>query len=185
MRALLGQLSRNEEGMALIEFGFAAPVLVALVMGSFELGRMLLVHQKTEKVAYTVSDVVTQSTSVTNAQLANIVTAASEIMQPFAFGANGVVIITSVYQNGVDVPPTVRWRYTGGGTLSRPSLIGAVNSNATLPGGLQLNDRDNVIVAEIYYQTSAFFPVDSWATQEIYKTAIFKPRLGVLTTPPT
>ena len=82
------------------------------------------------------------------------------------------------------VPPVVNWQYVGGGSLSRASLIGVVNGNATLPAGLTLNVKDNVIVAEVFYRPTPIFLTESWAATEIYKSAIFKPRLGALTTPP-
>jgi Flp pilus assembly protein TadG len=175
----------NASGIVATEFALMAPVLLLLFLGGFEVTRFILLQQKTEKVAYTIGDVVTQNTTITNAQLAQIVTAASQIMQPYTFGANGVVIVSSVYQTGTVNPPTVRWRYTGGGTLARTSTVGNVNGNATLPAGLTLNDKDNVIIAEVYYRYSPMFSGGVVGTQDIYKSTVFKPRLGALTTPPT
>ncbi len=175
---------RNRSGVAAIEFAMALPVLLLLFLGGFEVSHLLLLHQKSDRIAYTVADVVTQSTTVTNAQLNQILNASAQIMQPFTFGANGVVIITSVYQSSTN-PPTVRWRYTGGGTLPRTSQIGSVNGTATLPSGLTLNDRDNIIISEVYYRYTPLFPGIIFDARDIYKTVIFKPRLGALTTPPT
>lgn len=183
MRAFVHILP-NQRGAAAAEFAIMFPVLLLLLLGGFEISRFLLIHQKADKVAYTVTDVVAQSTSVTNAQLALVMSAAAQIMQPFTFGANGRVIVSSVYQNGTN-PPVVRWQYAGGGTLSRTSQIGTVNGNATLPGGLTLNDRDNVIIAEVYYSYVPVFSGGLMTARDIYKNAIFKPRLGALTTPPT
>lgn len=176
---------RNRDGIVATEFALMVPILLLLLLGGFEMTRFMLVHQKAEKVSYTVADVVTQNTSITNAQLAQIITAAAQIMQPYTFGSNGVVIISSVYQSGTVNPPTVNWQYTGGGTLSRSSQVGSVGGNATLPGGLTLNDKDNIIIAEVYYVYTPVFSGGVVGTQDIYKSTVFKPRLGALTSTPT
>lgn len=176
---------KSTAGIVATEFALMAPLLLLLLLGGMEISRFMLLHQKTEKVSYTIDDVVTQNTTITNAQLAQIVTAAAQIMQPYTFAANGVVIISSVYQSGTVNPPTVRWRYTGGGTLARTSKVGSVNGYATLPGGLTLNDKDNVIIVEVYYRYSPMFSGGVVGTQDIYKSTVFKPRLGALTTTPT
>lgn len=175
---------RAEDGMAAIEFAFAAPILLFLLLNGAEMSRALLIHQKAEKVAYTVSDVVSQATVLTTGQLSQIVAAGAQIMEPYAFNADGVIIVSSVYQGTGLVQPVVIWQYIGGGTLPRTSRVGAISGNAILPDGLVLNAKDNVIVAEIFYRPTPAFLGEGWAATEIYKTAIFKPRLGALTTPP-
>lgn len=174
----------NVRGIAATEFALVAPMLLLLILGGFEFSRYMLIHQKTEKVAYTVSDVVSQNTSVTDAELTQISNAAAQIMAPYSFSSQGVVIVTSVYKP-VGSAAKVNWRHSGGGALVRASQIGAVGGAATLPTGLELNDKDNVIVAEIYYFYTPLFGGSLIANGDIYKTAIFKPRLGALTTPPT
>ena len=174
---------RDEHGLAAVEFALVLPMLAAMFLGGFELNRFILVHQKVEKVTYTVADVVAQSQSVTQSQLDQIFIAAEEIMQPYDFGDDGVVIVTSVSKSGTE-NPKVRWRYTGGGTLSRSSTVGAVDATASLPGGLTLNAGDNVIVAEVYYRYHPVLEGTAVSESDIYKTAIFKPRLGALVTTP-
>ena len=174
---------RDETGVAATEFALLLPVLMALVLGVYEISRYILLHQKIERVAYTVADVVGQQTSVTNAGLSDIVAAASKIMDPYDFEQNGVVIVTSVYQDPDD-GPVVRWQYKGGGVLDRESRIGASGDEAELPNGLTLNESDNVIFAEIFYNYIPDFDEDYFDDRENYKYAVFKPRLGALTTAP-
>lgn len=183
LRAIL-RLYRCQSGVAATEFAIALPFIMGLMLGGFELSRYVILHQKLEKVAYTISDVVSQSDSITTAQLNQAVLAATTIMQPTVFAPDGIVFISSVYKNGT-AAPTVRWQYSGGGTLSRSSQIGVTGGTATLPNGLALNDKDNVIISEIYYRYSPFLGGGIFVSPfDIYKIAIFKPRLGALTTPP-
>lgn len=175
-------LCRN--GVAATEFAIALPFLLVLMLGGLELSRYVILHQKLEKVAYTVSDVVSQSDTLTMAQINQALTAAATIMDPYEFSPRGVVFISSVYQSGTDAP-TVRWQRNGGGVLAVTSQIGESGGVATLPNGLTLNDKDNVIISEVFFRYEPFFTgglFDDFV--ELYKVTIFKPRLGALTTPP-
>ncbi len=179
----INHLCTDQRGVAAAEFALLLPVLMTMVMGVYELSRFILVSQKIDRVAYTVADVVTQQTSVTNGNLGDIVNAATEIMNPYQFGSVGRVIVSSVYEDPTR-GPIVRWQYEGGGTLDRDSRIGTVNSTANLPDGFTLNEKDNVIVSEVFYEYIPPFSEDFFSTRENYKTAIFKPRFGALTTAP-
>ncbi len=172
-----------EQGIAAVEFALVLPFLVLLFLGGFEVNRYILMHQKVEKVAYTLADVVAQSTSITTAQLNQVYTAAEQIMLPYSFGADGVVIVSSIYKSGTS-SPVIRWSYRGGGTLDRSSMIGTVNGVATLPPGLILNDKDNIIISEVFYVYRPVLTGTLIGVTDIYKTALFKPRLGALLTAP-
>ena len=171
-------------GVAAIEFAIALPFIMLLTLGGFEMTRQIIINQKLEKSCFTISDIVTQSQTVTKAQLAQTMMAAEEIMMPYDFPNDGLVIVTSVTK-AVGATPKVSWQYTGGGKLSATTKIGAVGAVATLPNGLVLNDKDNIIISEIFYHYTPFFQGFSVFTSPIlYKVIVFKPRLGTLTTPP-
>lgn len=173
----------DERGVAATEFALALPALLILVLGIYEVTQYILLNQKIDRVAYTVSDVVTQQTNVTQAQLNDIMAAAAEIMNPHDFINDGVVIVSSV-QDDPDDGPTVKWQSKGGGLLDRDSLVGLVNGPAVLPDGFTLNEADNVIIAEVFYEYLPSFTEEYFASRENYKYAIFKPRFGALTTTP-
>lgn len=173
-----------QRGVAATEFAVALPFLLVLMLGSIEISRYVIIHQKLEKVAYTIADVVSQSDTVTIAQLNQAVLAAATIMEPYEFSPNGVVFISSVYKNGNNTP-TIRWQYSGGGVLSRSSEIGINGAVASLPNGLTLNASDNVIISEVFFRYEPFLTGGVFADdEELYKVTVFKPRLGALTTPP-
>ncbi len=183
LKKILSVFSRAQGGVAAVEFALVLPALLAILIGGFEISRFIIVNQKLDHVAYTTADVVAQETSVTQAQLADVMNAAAKIMDPFAFGPNGVVIVSSVYQDPTD-GPVVLWQSSGGGTLERASHVGEVGDPAVLPDGFNLNDTDNVIVAEVFYSYTPVLTEEYFATRENYKFAVFKPRFGALTTTP-
>ena len=180
IRAAGLRIRRGERGIAAVELALVFPILLILMLGGLDMTRYMLYHQKVERIAFSISDLVTQSPSVTRVQMNEIVLAAGQIMQPFTFGDEGVVIVTSVYKDPNQSFPTVRWQYTGGGGLGRASRIGIVNGTPKLPAGLVLNDKDNVIVTETYFRFSPTFNSGFALTQDIYKVAYYKPRLGAL-----
>jgi len=184
----LSHFRRAEDGIAYLEFALVLPVLLTLFMGAIEVTRYVLITQKTQKVAMTVADVVAQAQTISTGNLANIVDAASQIMQPYTFGNNGYVIISSVTQTGaptVSNPPKVSWQYTGGGTMSPApsSKIGTTGGTATLPNTLPLNAGDNIITAEVYYNYTPMIATNGiLGNNLIYQVGLYKPRLGSLST---
>lgn len=184
MKQIAQSFLRQEEGVAVIEFALCAPVLLLLLLGAVETTRFFLINQKEEKIAFTVADVTAQSTELTASGLDQLLAATNDMMDPYQFDANGLVMITSITKSaGSD--PVVNWRYTGGGQLTgQASRLGGIGQQATLPAGFTMNDRDNIIVAEVFYRFTPIWAKDIYGTTTLYKTALYKPRLGELASPP-
>ena len=178
------KLIHNNKGIAAVEFALALPFLLSLFIGSYELARYMLINAKLENVSYTISDIITQQTSLTTAQLDQYMVASTQITLPYDFAdGGGTVIVSAVYKDENLANPTVSWQYYYGQT-GRASTIGTVNNNATLPVGFALNDKENIIVTEVFYDFVPIFSAFSIGTANVYKTAYFKPRFGALTNAP-
>jgi len=176
---------RTQKGVAAVEFALALPVWITMLLGASDGSYFLLVNEKTDRIAYSVTDIVSQYQTITKANLNDIILAAGQLMQPFAFGAHGVVIVSSVFQPSTG-SPVVEWQYSGGGTLTKTSKIGVTNGSAVLPNGLTLNANDNVIISEVYYNfTPMFLSANLFNAGTVYRVAVYKPRLSPLVTPPT
>jgi len=175
----------RRRGVAAIEFALTLPIWIALLIGTADGTYCILVNEKTDRIAYSVTDIVTQYQTITIANLKDILQAASQLMQPFPFANNGVVIVTSVYKP-TGQTPVIEWQYEGGGTLAQTSQIGSTGSTPSLPNGLTLNDNDNVIISEVYYNfIPLFLNVGPLVANTIYRVAMYKPRLSQLIVPPT
>jgi Flp pilus assembly protein TadG len=185
-RKRVAQFVFRSDGVAAMEFALNLPILLLLSFGGFEVSRFLLIQQKTDKIAYIVADVISQSTSsnLSNTQINQILIAAAKVMEPMTFGADGYVIVNSVTKTGTNAPK-VSWQRTGGGTMTKASQVGVANGTATMPGGITLADKDNVIVVEVFYRYTPLFGAGYLASQQFYRAAMYKPRLGSLTTAPT
>ncbi len=177
---LLRALWRDERGVAGVEFAVILPIIFVMFMGVIEISNFVLVNQRTEKMAHNIADLVAQNETITPRELNVIMDAASEIMTPFPFGAQGHIIITSVHRNPGD-DPKVAWQYEGGGTLQETeSEFGATGFDSPLPEGFTLNERETVIIAEVFYDYSSILTEMFSSGQRMYKYAFYKPRLGSL-----
>lgn len=180
----LRQLRRDNRGVAAIEFALMLPVLVVLLIGSIEVTMKIWSTQKAEKLSVTLADVVAQSQSVSVSDLTKLTGSIDRIMDPFPFGTNGVVIISSVYRAQDTEDVKVNWQFKTSGSLSVVSKLGLEGADADLPEDLTLNERENVIVAEVFYKYKPVAPGLMFEETVIYRRAFFKPRLGALTEKP-
>jgi len=175
-----------EKGSVAIEFALTLPLWVAILLGSTDTTYLMILSQRVDRIAYSVTDIVTQSETISTADLNNISLAAGQLMQPFVFGSEGIVIISSLYKPAGQAT-RISWQYAGGGTLARSSKIGVAGSTTpVMPTGMALNDNENVIVTEVFYAFKPMF-INSGilSAEDLYRVAIYKPRLSPLITPPT
>jgi hypothetical protein len=183
LRCRCGDAARR--GIAALEFALTLPIWIAMLLGATDGAYCMLVNERVDRIAYTVTDISSQYQVLSLLNLSDIVQAASQMMQPLTFGANGTVIISSVYKPP-GLTPVIMWQYQGGGTLVKSSLIGNTGGTPALPNGLTLNDNDNVIISEVFYNfTPLFINAGILSANTIYRTAVYKPRLSLLTATPS
>ena len=168
---------RDNRGGAMIEFGFAMPLLLILFMGSLEFGRYVLLNAKLDRTAMTVSDLVARVTSLSTGELDTVFAATDLVMAPFIMGDRGIVIVSSVTANATGTP-IVTWQYKGAGTLSVTSEIGADGANAVLSDPAMVdNVSGGVIIGETYFDYSPWL-IDLIPSTRLRHVAIFRPRLN-------
>lgn len=183
VRAALRAL-RDTRGVAAVEMAVAAPLLLTFFCGVGEMSLFLTAHYQAGQMASTVADVVARYTEPSASDIRSIFRVSSTVMGEDNFAANGYVVLSSVSRAANSTRTRVAWQCGGGGALVSQSRVGRVGGDAVLPGGLLLEADDNVIVAEVFYDytpTLGFVPMPETV---FYKTTVFRPRLGALTTPP-
>ncbi len=176
------RLAADKRGVAGIEMAVITPVLLLLLGGGAEIGMYIRSHFQASQMASTVADAVSRYEDITASDVTSIFSVASEIMGASDFSESGYVILSSVTRSGSGTP-TVTWQCKGGATESK-SRVGAASKAAALPGSLVLDATDNVIVAEVFYTHTTIFDEFIPLEKQIYKTAVFRPRLGSLTSVP-
>ncbi len=176
------EFGRQERGGILIEFAFALPILVTLILGTVNTAIYILLHQRMDRAASSISDLVAQPENVTHAEVKLAYDAAEHLFgDMFDLNANGHAIVTSVRGGTTeDPPPRINFQIhkeCAAGSYS--STIGAGEDNeATLPNGLDLQPGESVIVAEVYYEWEPMFFGDLIEGGTQYHVAFRRPRLG-------
>lgn len=168
-------LLRDMRGGVMIEFGFAMPVLVLLMLGGVEMGRYVLLHQKLDRTAMTVSDLVARVQTVSTSDLDTVFTAANLVMEPFTLGTQGAVVISSVKEDSGT--PKVIWQRTGGGTLTVTSSVGTQGNNATISDNGLVDTNQAIVIGETYFTYSPWF-IELIPGTTIRHEAVFRPRLS-------
>lgn len=115
---------RAREGLAAVEFGLIAPVLVTMLLGTIEVCNALQCHTKVTELASTAADLVAQETSVSATDMNNIFDATTSLLYPFADN-NAKIIVTSILSDG-NGGGKVGWSVghnTTGHTAGQPIVI--------------------------------------------------------------
>jgi Flp pilus assembly protein TadG len=135
---------RDERGAGAIEMALITPAIMSLVIGTAEISSGVAVDRKVTLTARTLSDLVAQSTTISDQDMTNIFNAASSIMTPYATNVLRAKV-TAVSIDG-NLNATVVWS-TGFNTSGRAT--GAV----TIPTALK-NANSQLIWAEVSYDFS-------------------------------
>jgi len=184
-RGLFGSLRRfrdDRAGSVLVEMVTAIPVLALLVLGSIEMAQYLLVHQKLNRAASTMADLVSQPAAITESEVDELFDAATHLLQPFDLENKGRVIVTSVSRDEEDATPMVDWQREGGGTFSVNSRIGYPDGQADMPDDFDVRDGENLITAEIFFEYEPIFFSGLIDGAVIWHHAYRRSRLGTLST---
>ncbi len=155
-----------------------------MLLGMSEAALGMLAQHKSAQAASTVGDMIARYQVLTADDVAAVLDASASVVGSADFERQGVIILTSASKSSKSLKPVVSWQCTGGGRLPATSKIGAVGGEAKLPGAIGMDDGDNIIVAEVFYQyenaISFFFPKNL----DYYNVSSFRPRLGALTSAP-
>lgn len=165
MNSLLSRLSRDERGLAFVEFAFAAPILLLLILGGLELANYAIAHLRVNQIAMTVADNAGRMLNgVDEANILEVFTGASVIGGPLSFDENGRVVLSSLQHNGeegVDEGQVIRWQRCWGELDVQPAYgvedAGADNNDLAegmgLPGQrIWAAEGTVVLVAEVTYE---------------------------------
>ncbi len=176
---ILQKLRRCDRGIALVELALTLPVLIILVSGAIEMSRYIWINHKILRLTSEISDLVTQSQSMSVTEIDVIFEAAGYIIHPFDLETNGVIIVSSVSGTGED-PPQVNWRQCGAGNLSAVGVVGAEGTDAAIPNGLAVDPLDNIIIAEVYYDYKPLMFDNIIGDIQLSRVAIHTPRIKAL-----
>jgi len=180
MLKLTKRFLRERRGSALMEIAFSLPILMVLLTGAIETGLFLMLNQKLQHSAVSLSDLTTRDEQISEATMTDIFSAFPIIMAPFTTGTDTRVIISAV-GNDSGGNATIFWQREGAGSLTQSSSVGTTGNAPTLPPDIPIRDNETIIVTEVFYEYAPIFftvidPV------RLRRTAFHRPRIGALTT---
>ncbi|MDA0787804.1 MAG: TadE/TadG family type IV pilus assembly protein [Proteobacteria bacterium] len=158
----------------MLEFAFAMPVLIGLLMGGVEFARFALVNQKMERVTSFVGDFVARAEALDEADFDDYFAAADQLGRPFDLFGGGNIIVTSV--TGEDTGPEVLWQQIGTGHVTAPSLVGLPGEPAVLPLNFNVDEGEGLVVTEVYFDYEPFLLPLMIPAQRLYYQSIYRPR---------
>ena len=169
------------DGNVAVEFALCVPVLLLLMLGSAEMARFIILHQKMDRVATTISDLVARAETISESELDDIFIAVDQVAEPFDLANLGIVIVSSI-TNTDGNGPVIAWQRSGGGSYSASSHLGAEGDTPELPPDFVVREGETAIISEVYYDFTPFLSDLIVAPQEVYRNAHHRPRLGTLET---
>jgi Flp pilus assembly protein TadG len=141
-RGLSAMLVRDCRGIAAVEFAVIVPLMLTMFFGTLEFSSGVAVDRKLTLAARTLSDLTSQSTTVTDLDLTNFTTAAKAILTPYSTTPL-FSTITSLYVDATTKVARVQW--------SKGSSPRTNGSTVTIPEQLQVAGT-YLIMAEVNYR---------------------------------
>jgi len=152
------RLARDRSGLAATEFAFIVPLMLLMFFATVEISTWVAVDRKVTLVSRTLSDLVSQATSVTDKDLPNVFLASYGVLAPYPTDT-AEATISEIYVNNAGVAK-VQWSKLAKVAKSgnnKPVATIEVSSRkpgdtvTTLPDGLKVKDT-YLILSEVNYQ---------------------------------
>ena len=142
---LIGRFVRDRRANAAIEFSFIVPLMIGMFFATIEFSSAIAAKGKTTLIARTLSDLVSQSSTVTDLDLTNFNTTGKAIMNPFPL-TELKTRVSEIYIDPNTMTGKVIWSKGTGGYPDR-----AANSSVTVPTALNIAGT-YLIYSEVGYQ---------------------------------
>ena len=169
-------------GDAAVEFAFILPVLVALMVCTFEGVHLVMTHQKMERVAGMVGNLVARAESHTVDSFQACFDAAGQIALPYDLFENGNIVVSSVVGQEDGEDPIVLWQQVSEDGVTVVSRIGNPGATATLPENLNIGEGQGLIVTEVYFDYVPRMAAQMFPARRLYMQALHSPRRSAIIT---
>ena len=127
-------LADDASGVSAVEFALLLPVMVTLYLGTVEISQGIAADRKVSLTTRTVADLVSQVTSINNADMTNSLGAASTVMSPFS--ASNLKVTVSSVKIDANGNATIDWSdtlngtaHSKGETVTLPTALKVANSS--------------------------------------------------------
>ena len=170
-----GRFARDRRGVSAVEFALVAPLLIALYLGCVEISDGVSADRKVTLTAAALANLSAQVTTITTADMTNILDASSAIIAPYS--TSNLAITVSCLSIDKDKNATVKWSATRNGTARAKGSPYTFDSTA-----LALDVANSqLILAEVTYAYTPIFGYTITGTLNLSDHMFMSPRIS----PPT
>jgi Flp pilus assembly protein TadG len=139
---LIGRFARDRRGNAAVEFAFIVPLMLVMFFGTVEFSSGVAVNRKVTLVARNLSDLVSQSSSVSDTDITNFTTTGQAIMTPYD-STPLKATVSELYIDPATLTAKVKW--------SKGSSPRATDSTVSIPSALKIGGT-YLIYSEVNYK---------------------------------
>jgi Flp pilus assembly protein TadG len=158
---------RDRRGVSALEFALLLPMMMTLFLGSVEVSQGIAAKRKVTLTANTLADLATQYTDITNADMSNILNAASAVMAPFpSAGLQAVVSELSINAQGT---ASVAWSDTLNGTALNVGQIVSIPASLAVP-------NTYLVLAQVQYSYNPTYGYVLTGTLMLLDQILMNPR---------
>ncbi len=154
LRRAAAELSKDCRGVAATEFVMIVPLMMVMFFGVVEFSSGVAVDRKVTLVARTLSDLTSQSTTVTDTDLSNFFAASIGIMTPYSASPTQSTI-TELYVDPTTHQARVQWSKASTFNSSGNVVLGTSTHSpgdiVTVPAALKV-DGTYLIWSEVSYK---------------------------------
>jgi Flp pilus assembly protein TadG len=145
MLQVFRRFRRDRRGVSAVEFAFIAPVMIGLYLGCAEISDGVAADRKVSLTAGALANLTSQVTTITAADMTNILDASSAIIAPYA--AAKLKMTVTCLSIDANKNAKVKWSVTRNGTVESGTL--------TIPPALNVANTQ-LIYSEVSY---AYTPI--------------------------
>lgn len=159
LKQLILRWYRETDGLATLESAFVFPVLLVILLGTFDMGNGILANQKAIRASQVTADLVTRGREISDAGIEEAITAGELAFEPLDSSSFGVDIVSIRFDEDAD--PEIVWRETRNMT-PMPDVLERVADLAEANNGVVV-----VAVRYLFEPIFAGFVVNQISMQEI------------------
>lgn len=160
---------KDRSGVSAVEFALLLPIMVLLFLGGVELSDALTVQRKVTHVTSSLSDLVTQSKTISKKDMNNILDAAASIIAPYSESRLKIKV------SGVAIDDKGKATVSWSEALNDTPL--AKNSSITLPAAVT-QPSTFIITAEVHYDYQPTIGYVLTGAIDLADKFYLRPRLG-------
>jgi Flp pilus assembly protein TadG len=135
---IIRRFAASTRGVAAIEFAMILPIMLLLMLASFDAGNALAIYLKVRSATYTLAAITNQYTTIQTTDMQSIVGATSVVMSPYS--SSPAVVTISQIKIASATNATVSWSYSLNGTartqgapMTLPTTLVSNNSCGSYP----------------------------------------------------